>query len=107
MKNILKLVPAFIASLLLAGCFLMYKPTIQQGNIITPDMVEQLHPGLPQEQVRYIMGTPVLQNPLNPNRWDYVYTYQKGSHVRQQQHIALFFSNGILQSIQTTPMEAK
>lgn len=104
MKKLLKLIFVLITCSLLAGCFLMYKPVIQQGNIITPDMVAQLHPGLPQEQVRYIMGTPVLQNPLNPNRWDYVYTYQKGSHIRQQQHVTLFFSNGILQSIQTTPM---
>ncbi len=81
----------------------MYKPNIQQGNVITPDMIAQLKPGQTQDEVRYIMGTPVMQNTFDPNRWDYVYTYQPGGKARTEQRVTLLFVNGILQNIQTVP----
>ncbi len=56
-----------------------YKIDIQQGNVLTQDMVSQLKPGLTKDQVRFILGTPVLMDMLHANRWDYVYRLQKGS----------------------------
>jgi outer membrane protein assembly factor BamE len=96
-----------LGCLLLSGCslFHMYRPDIQQGNVITDDMVTQLKPGMTEEQVRYIMGTPVLQNTFDPNQWDYVYTFRHDSQPRKQQHVTLHFNNaGLLQSIQSTPL---
>jgi outer membrane protein assembly factor BamE len=87
--------------LLLSGCslFHMYRFNIQQGNVITPDMLAQLKPGLTQEQVSYLMGTPVLVSTFDPDRWDYVYTYQPGGGKATEQHITLYFTHGVLQRI--------
>ena len=51
-----------------------YKIDIQQGNVLTQDMVSQLRPGLTKDQVRFILGTPVLMDMFHANRWDYVYS---------------------------------
>jgi outer membrane protein assembly factor BamE len=59
--------------------FTEYKIDIQQGNVLTQDMVAQLRPGLSKDQVRFILGTPVLMDMFHVNRWDYVYRLQKGS----------------------------
>lgn len=56
-----------------------YKIDIQQGNVLTQDMVSQLRPGLTKDQVRFILGTPVLMDMFHANRWDYIYRLQKGS----------------------------
>ena len=55
-----------------------YKIDIQQGNVLTQEMVSQLKPGLTKDQVRFILGTPVLMDMFHANRWDYVYRFQKG-----------------------------
>ena len=56
-----------------------YKPDIQQGNVLTQEMVSQLRPGLTKDQVRFVLGTPVLMDMFHANRWDYVYRLQKGN----------------------------
>ena len=56
-----------------------YKIDIQQGNVLTQDMVAQLRPGLSRDQVRFILGTPMLTDIFHADRWDYVYRLQKGS----------------------------
>lgn len=92
--------------MILAGCsfFQIYRPTIQQGNIISDNAVAQIKPGMTPTQVAYLMGTPVLSDTFSPNRWDYVYTYKKGNAPRQQRYVTVFFANGIVQSVQTTPL---
>ena len=72
-------------ALVVAGCSWVPRPVteyridIQQGNVLTQDMVSQLKPGLTKDQVRFILGTPVLMDMFHANRWDYVYRLQKGS----------------------------
>ena len=65
-----------LAALFCSGCSLfgVHRVAIQQGNIITQAMVDQLKPGITREQVAYIMGEPVLRNTFDDDRWDYVYT---------------------------------
>ena len=55
-----------------------YKIDVQQGNVLTQDMVAQLRPGLTKDQVRYVLGTPVLMDAFHNKRWDYVYHLQRG-----------------------------
>lgn len=90
---------AGLASCAVEGGFKLpgvYRIDIQQGSIITQDMVDKLKPGMDKNQVRFIMGTPVLEDPFHPNRWDYVYTLTKGGHQRRQRHLALFFKDNKL-----------
>ncbi|MEK7989555.1 MAG: outer membrane protein assembly factor BamE [Thiotrichaceae bacterium] len=91
----------FVFSLLVSNCSL-YKIDIQQGNVITQEMLDQLELGITSRKVRFIMGTPLLQDAFHQNRWDYLFSFQKGnSSTRQQQVISLFFDDE-LQLIKVT-----
>lgn len=69
----------------------VHRVTIQQGNVITQDMVNRLRPGMTRRQVQFIMGEPVLGSTFRDNRWDYIYTIQVGAQERQQQRLTLHF----------------
>jgi outer membrane protein assembly factor BamE len=56
-----------------------YKIDVQQGNVLTQEMVSQLRPGLSRDQVRFILGTPMLSDMFHADRWDYVYRLKKGN----------------------------
>lgn len=83
----------FTAVLALAGCSVpgVYKLDIQQGNVITQDMVDQLRPGMTAQQVRFIMGTPLISDTFNPQRWDYLYSLEPGRQQRRQERLTLLF----------------
>lgn len=72
-----------------------YKIDVQQGNVLTQEMVSQLKPGLTKDQVRFILGTPVLVDVFHSNRWDYVYRLQKGNTgaVEMRKFTAFFDAN--------------
>ena len=75
-----------------------YKIDIQQGNVITQSMIDQLKPGMTRTQVQYIMGTPLLQDTFGRNRWDYLYSNQPGDKPREQRTVTLYFHNDRLRS---------
>ncbi len=68
-----------------------YRPDIQQGNVVTQDMVEQLRPGMTAEQVRFLLGTPMLRDIFHQNRWDYPYYLQRGNGSTQLRKLTVFF----------------
>ena len=72
---------------------------IQQGNIITQAMVDQLAPGITREQVAYIMGEPVLRNTFDDDRWDYVYTIEVPDAYSARMQVSLFFERDVLMYI--------
>lgn len=98
-----------ILTLLSAGCSSVpsvssvvseYRIDIQQGNVISQDMVAQLKPGLSKDQVRYILGSPMLLDVFHGDRWDYVYTMKKGaSDVVETRRFSVFFQDGKLQRV--------
>ena len=87
-----------------------YKIDVQQGNVLTQEMVSQLRPGLSKDQVRFILGTPVLMDMFHANRWDYVYRLQKGSTgVAETRKFSVFFdADGKLSRVSgdVTPAQA-
>src|SRR5579863_9114291 len=66
---------------LASGC--VYRINIQQGNYLDQAAVEQVKAGMTRSQVRYLLGTPMLADSFNKERWDYIYYLKKGrsSHV--------------------------
>jgi outer membrane protein assembly factor BamE len=69
-----------------------YRIDVQQGNVITQDMVAQLRPGLTRDQVRYALGSPVLTDIFHNRRWDYVYHLQRGTSEQPlTRRFAVFF----------------
>ena len=86
-------------SITLSGCGIIpgvYKIDVQQGNVVTQDMVDQLRPGMTQRQVRFIMGTPLIQDTFHPERWDYLYSLKSGRSDRVQERISPNFDDNRL-----------
>lgn len=71
----------------------VHRIDIEQGNIVTQDMLAQLEPGMDKSKVRFIMGTPLIVDTFHTNRWDYVYSLQEGGGARQQRRVSLYFEN--------------
>ena len=76
-----------------------FKPEIQQGNYVSQEMVAQLKPGMTREQVRFILGTPLLTDIFHAERWDYLYWREASSGKRESRRLALFFEAGRLARI--------
>lgn len=72
----------------------VYRIPVQQGAVLEQSMFNQLKPGMNKDQVRYIMGSPVIADPFHSNRWEYLYSFQSGSDkVREQRHVTLYFDD--------------
>ena len=80
---------------LLGGCGWprVHKVIVQQGNVISQEMIDKLKPGMTRSQVAYIMGEPVVRNTFNDSRWDYVYTLENPGVYEVNSSMSLFFSN--------------
>jgi outer membrane protein assembly factor BamE len=73
-----------------------YQVPVAQGNIISVSMLAKLEQGLTKAQVRYIMGTPSINDPFNMNRWDYIGFEIIGENKRSNVHHTLFFKDNKL-----------
>ena len=100
MQSVLRaLVPAALCALAACGTPNLVKPyrmEIQQGNYISQEMVSQLKPGMTKEQVRFILGTPLVTDIFHADRWDYIYFRDSQGRVREERKIAVVFENGKL-----------
>lgn len=76
-----------------------YKLDVQQGNVVTSKMLLQLRPGMTKSQVRFIMGTPLIQDSFHGNRWDYVYQMREGGKIKEQRRVILDFENELLKTV--------
>jgi outer membrane protein assembly factor BamE len=74
----------------------VYQMTVQQGNIITEEMIDRLEPGMTKSQVRFLLGTPMLTDLFHSNRWDYTYTIRRGHHPMELTRLTLFFEEDSL-----------
>jgi outer membrane protein assembly factor BamE len=97
-----------LAAALLSGCYLVHKIDIQQGNLVTQEMVSKLKKGMSREQVRFALGTPLLSDPFYPNRWDYVFRFSQGGTLLENRRITVIFENDRLARVEgdVTPAEA-
>lgn len=80
----------------LSGCALLYQPEIQQGNVVSADMLELLKVGMTKRQVIAALGTPLIQDTFHTNRFDYVY----GHNTRI---VIIFDQSETIISIEGTP----
>lgn len=68
-----------------------YRMVIQQGNFISQEMVAQLKPGMTKEQVRFVLGTPLVTDIFHADRWDYVYFRELQDGKREQRNLSVVF----------------
>ncbi len=73
-----------------------YRIDVRQGNFVTQEMVSQLKAGQTKDQVRFILGTPLIADVFHADRWDYVYRYQPGHGEATQRRIVVYFADGKL-----------
>ncbi|WP_226801560.1 outer membrane protein assembly factor BamE [Alkalilimnicola sp. S0819] len=100
-----KITTLYLSALLLSACSmdrlpLVYHMDIQQGNILTQDMVDQLEPGMNRRQVEFLLGSPVLQSAFHPDRWDYVYTLKPNAGDPVRRRLTLHFQGDQLRRIE-------
>lgn len=104
MKKII-IIGLILISASLGACSLFhpYQPDIQQGNLYTPVMVEQIKPGMSKDQVVSIMGNPILANIFSDSHWAYVYTFQHKGGAILKKRLDLYFQNGRVARIERNP----
>lgn len=103
-----------LLSVLLASCSYLsvpvlspYKMDIRQGNFVTPEMREKLKLGMTKHQVRYVLGTPMINDAFHGNRWDYVYRLEQHGKVVEKQHLILYFNGENLARIDDSGQPAQ
>ena len=73
---------------------------VQQGNLLTKSKIERLKTGMSKDDVAILMGTSLLSPMFNNNRWDYAYTWRKGSGETRIHTVTLYFVNNNLVRIE-------
>jgi len=75
----------------LAGC--VYRMDIQQGNYLEGKTVDKLEVGMTRTQVRYLLGTPMLPDVFDKDRWDYLYYFRHAHFRAAERHLTVFFKD--------------
>lgn len=91
---------AALLSVLLYACSfdpLVHRIDIRQGNYLSDEILENVYIGMSREEVRRLLGTPMLESPFHPQRWDYIYRYQSGkSREVYQRGLSIYFDDNDL-----------
>jgi outer membrane protein assembly factor BamE len=92
-----------------AGIVTPYRVEVVQGNFVSREQVELLKPGMSRQQVRDILGTPLLASLFHAERWDYVFTLKRPGVDAQQRRLTVFFKGEALERFEgdTMPTEAE
>ncbi len=76
-----------------------YKVDVQQGNFVSSEMLSKLKPGMTKEQVRFVLGTPLLTDMFHANRWDYLFRLQKPNGALTTNRVTVFFKDNLVDRI--------
>ncbi len=83
-----------------------YRIDVRQGNYVDQSMIAQLRRGMTRDQVRFVMGSPLVSDIFHDDRWDYVYRFQPGKGAVQQRIISVFFVDEYLDHVAGDVTEA-
>src|SRR5512139_932948 len=84
----------------LFGLITPYRMEIVQGNVITSEQVARVRPGMSREQVRELLGTPLLASLFHAERWDYVFTIRRQGAEPQRRSVVVWFKGDALDRIE-------
>lgn len=79
------------------GLVTPYRIDILQGNVVTREQAKALQPGLTRDQVRGLLGSPLLTSVFHADRWDYVFTFKRQGQAAQQRRLTVFFKGDVLE----------
>ena len=77
--------------------FSPYRPDIQQGNFVSAEMLSQLKVGQTREQVRFLLGTPLLTDMFHADRWDFPFYLARGNGELTTSRVTVFFKNDVVE----------
>ncbi|VAW65812.1 hypothetical protein MNBD_GAMMA10-255 [hydrothermal vent metagenome] len=103
-KNLIIICLLLSSLTVLSGCQ-PHRIDIQQGNKVDPEIYEQLRKGMTQEQVLFLLGSPLLQDAFHQDRWDYIYYLKPGNDPVRQSRVTLHFRDGLLVEIDGSAYE--
>ncbi len=96
--NYLKILTIIFSLIFLTACgsrlLTVHKIDVQQGNALDSEKVDKITIGMSQEQVRYVLGSPIISDSFHPDRWDYVYFFLPGYGEKQRKQLTLIFDRG-------------
>ncbi len=99
--RLLRAVGMILALTAMAGCITPYQVEVQQGNVVTREMIDKLKPGMSKSQVRFVLGTPLIVDAFHADRWDYVYLYKKTRDAPgQTQRLTVIFEGDAMKRIE-------
>ncbi len=73
---------------------------MQQGNVVSEEMIEKLKPGMTKSQVLFVLGSPLIMDAFRDNRWDYVYLFREKGELIEQKRMTVFFEDDMLVNIE-------
>ena len=90
MRPVIRRLAGIVLAAAAAGC--VYRMDVQQGNLLDPEQIDQVEVGMTRSQVRFLLGTPMVVDSFDPDRWDYVYSLRRGhSRTVEKRHLVVWF----------------
>jgi len=77
--------------------FSPYRPDIQQGNFVSQEMLNQLKVGQTRDQVRFLLGSPLLTDAFHADRWDYPFYLARGNGELTTSRVTIFFKDNVVE----------
>lgn len=97
-RNKLILIVSLLTLALASGC--VYRQNISQGNFIKQEDLDQVEVGMTRNQIRFLLGTPMIDDPFHIDRWDYVYYLKIGrGDAVGQRWVSIFFVDDVVSEI--------
>lgn len=98
MRKLLVIITAIVASALVSAC--VYRAPLAQGNLLDQEDIDQIEVGMTRGQVRFLLGTPMIDDSFNSDRWDYVYYLKIGrDKATLKRWISVYFAEENVQEL--------
>ena len=91
----------------LLGVVTPYRVDVMQGNVITQELAAKVNPGMSREQVRDVLGSPLLTSAFHADRWDYVFTMRRQGVNPQRRSVVAFFKGDALERLEAPEMPSE
>ncbi len=94
-------VPAALLCLVLTSAGCVYRVDVQQGNLIETADIAAVEPGMTRSQVRFLLGTPVVEDAFHPDRWDYIYYLREGRQkIADRRWLIVYFDGDRVKKVE-------
>jgi outer membrane protein assembly factor BamE len=89
------------------GAITPYRVEVMQGNVVTTELVSRVKPGMSREQVRDVLGSPLLTSAFHADRWDYVFTMRRQGVEPQRRSVVAFFKGDVLERLEVPELPSE